>query len=251
MCSYEQEEEIEEHHDVGETNSICVLDADVILLGSALPSRDHWLSLNIKKEERKQLSRIIALSLFSFHFRWGLYGHTHFVYYQTRSKAEEKFSAFLAYAIKSRTEKKTIGQQLPKIQSCRDWEDSLLSLTLHSVWKRQKISELFLIWRDPVPVVCRYPIWFLKSSEYFFPKKWDLFYILRVASTRNSPSFVVLLRGSSELGGDSMEPKKWKLATHFSKDSIWVRIKRGFFLSREISGETFSKNEEKEDISMT
>ena len=88
-----------------------------------------------------------------------------------KQKAEEKFSAFLAYAIKSRTEKKTIGQQLPKIQSCRDWEDSLLSLTLHSVWKRQKISELFLIWRDPVPVVCRYPIWFLKSSEYFFSEE--------------------------------------------------------------------------------
>lgn len=70
MCSYEQEEESEEHHDVGETNSICVLDADGILLGSALPLRDHWLSLNIKKGREKAIvsyySSFVVLSLSTF-----------------------------------------------------------------------------------------------------------------------------------------------------------------------------------------
>ena len=152
MCSYEQEEEIEEHHDVGETNSICVLDADVILLGSALPSRDHWLSLNIKKGREKAIVSYYSsfVVLFPLSMR-SLWPHSLRLLPNKKQKAEEKFSAFLAYAIKSRTEKKTIGQQLPKIQSCRDWADSLLSLTLHSVWKRQKISELFLIQRVPVP----------------------------------------------------------------------------------------------------
>ena len=177
MCSYEQEEEIEEHHDVGETNSICVLDADVILLGSALPSRDHWLSLNIKKGREKAIVSYYSsfVVLFPLSMR-SLWPHSLRLLPNKKQKAEEKFSAFLAYAIKSRTEKKTIGQQLPKIQSCRDWADSLLSLTLHSVWKRQIISECFFtLFNIACPCSKRYVQFtkYQKNRETCWLQIWD------------------------------------------------------------------------------
>lgn len=171
MCSYEQEEESEEHHDVGETNSICVLDADGILLGSALPLRDHWLSLNIKKGREKAIvsyySSFVVLSLSPLSMR-SLWPHS-LPLLPNKKQGSRNFSAFLAYAIKSRTEKKTIGQQLPKIQSCRDWTDSLLSLTLHSVWKCPK---KLIEYKMKSFLGIHFSV---KFVVVFSPKKWDFF----------------------------------------------------------------------------
>ena len=129
-----------------------------------------------------------------------------------KKQGSRNFSAFLAYAIKSRTEKKTIGQQLPKIQSCRDWTDSLLSLTLHSVWKcPKKLIEY--------KVFSRYSFQW-QICGVFFPEKMRLFLsnIQTEVSNRNSPSFVVLLWGSSELGRRGFNgTKKVKASNSFLK----------------------------------